>query len=200
MNIRDYEQQKFSQHGEAGILKELIRRIDPPHSFVEIGVETGHECNCRFLADGMWRGMFVEAREDCWLELVALNKERLSRIHCVHEKVDIENLRSTLTPMPLDLGILSIDVDGNDYWLLATAFVNGYRPAIVVIEVNQHKEGEYVMDYFSEWCWDGVSEDYGASVESMTALLERNGYTALGTDSTGVNLFAVRNDLAGRCE
>ncbi len=199
---RSYEDgpKNFSQHHEASILRELIRRVDPPRVFIEIGTETGHECNCRWLAERDWRGMFIEARADCWLQLVALHKERLARIHCVNAKVTVENLRSLFAPMPRDLGVLSVDVDGYDYHLLMTAFVNGYRPAIVVVEVNHAAEGEYVMEYDSGWTWDGESPLYGASEASMTALLERNGYVALGTDSTGVNLFAVRGDLADRCE
>lgn len=200
MNLTQYEAKKFSQHGEAGIIAELVKRLDPPRIFVEIGVETGHECNCRFLADLTWRGMFVEARSDCWLELVKLNHERLSRIHCVNERVTIENVRSVLAPMPREMGVLSIDVDGFDYHLLRTVLVNGYRPWIIVIEVNQHQDGEYIMDYNPEHNWDGESLEYGASFESMSELCKRNGYAALGTDSTGVNAFYVRDDKAGLCE
>ena len=196
MNLTKYEEKRFSQHGEAGILKELIRRIDPPRVFIEIGTETGHECNCRWLAERDWRGMFIEARADCWTQLVALHKERLARIHCVNAKVTVENLRTLFAPMPRDLGILSVDVDGYDYHLLMTAFVNGYRPAIVVVEVNHRAEGDFVMAYDPDWTWDGQGSEYGAGVEAMTALLERNGYVALGTDSTGVNLFAVRAEYA----
>src|SRR5439155_22294923 len=62
-DLRAFEQRVYSQNGEDGILKEILRRIGVRHRFfVEFGVETGTECNCARLArDEQWSGVFFDA-------------------------------------------------------------------------------------------------------------------------------------------
>lgn len=206
MNIRDFESKTYSQRGEDGILAELIARLQPPKYFIEIGTGPGTECNCRLLAEREdWGGRFIEARQDCWMALCALHRDRLERIWCMNGFVTLDSIGEDMMGVaPHQVGVLSIDIDGNDSYIweaichpeLSSLLL---RPWIVCIEVNHHKgDVEYRMPYDENYCWDGYDPDNGTSLPSMNALAETLGYTHVGTTTEGVNSFYVRADLAGR--
>src|SRR5947209_14459931 len=62
-DLRAYERRVYSQNGEDGILQEILGRVGVLNRFfVEVGVESGRECNCaRLVLEENWRGVFVEA-------------------------------------------------------------------------------------------------------------------------------------------
>lgn len=202
MNVRDYERKGFTQFGETGIIEELCKRLDPPKYFVEIGIESGKECMTRDLIEGGWCGRQIEAREDCWRDAADLNMRWRERVWTMCERVDLDNIEEVLAGVPRDhFGLLSIDVDGNDFWFWqAICQTHGYKPQIVVIEANHHiAEGElFLMPYDETWCWDGHRTDYGASLSALQALGQELGYTYVGVTTEGVNAFFVRNDVASK--
>jgi hypothetical protein len=93
--------------------------------------------------------------------------------------------------------VLSIDVDGNDYWLW-----EGLRcvsPRIVVIEVHtEYRLRDVLAPYRADFDWRQLreGEPIGASPVAMTRLAERLGYRLVGGSRYGFNAFYVRNDLA----
>src|SRR5262245_53576365 len=82
-DLRAFEQQVYSQNGEDGILKELLRRIGVKHRFfVEFGVETGVECNCARLArEENWSGVSLEASPELFPHLQN-NFSTLQNVRC----------------------------------------------------------------------------------------------------------------------
>jgi hypothetical protein len=91
--------------------------------------------------------------------------------------------------------VLSIDVDGNDYWIWEA--IESYRPRIVVIEYNaQLDPARRLVQRLdpSPGAYDG-SDDFGASLGALRELGERKGYRLAHTELTGTNAFFVRADL-----
>lgn len=196
-SLTRYEHRVFSQNGEDGVLTELLRRVGVVGRwFVEFGIETGVEGNCVFLADVMgWSGLFIEPRQDACKEL----HRKYSANSAVHTKCafvrpdNIEQLFAEAS-VPSEPDVLSIDVDGNDYWIWQA--LTAYSPRIVVIEYNAQwpMHERWVQPYDPDRVWQGT-DNYGASLGALRSLGKEKGYRFVHTELTGVNAFFVRADL-----
>lgn len=194
--INGYEMKRYSQNGEDGILREIFRRIGTTNRFfVEFGVETGIECNAALLvrADG-WNGVFIEGSLTPYERLEA-NYAGFG-VRCLHEFITAENVVEVFVraSVPTEFDLLSIDIDGNDYWVWER--LTGYAPRVVVVEFNATRGPveRWVMRYNPRHIWNGNGY-WGASLASLEALGEKKGYTLIGTDEKGVNTFFLRSDL-----
>jgi hypothetical protein len=111
-------------------------------------------------------------------------------------KVHVANIAELLLSLrvPRDLGLLSIDVDGMDWWLWKIIGA-WWEPAIVVIEYNASVDPLrcVTVPYADDFAWDG-SDYFGASAGAMVSLAHNLGY-ALVTDVCHANLFFVRAAL-----
>jgi hypothetical protein len=196
-DLRAYERRVYSQNGEDGILEEILRRVGAPKKyFVEFGVETGEQCNCaRLVLEEGWHGLFIEGFAPYFEQLRERYCSRLG-VRCLQAYVSSANIETLLREqgVPIDLDVLSIDIDGNDYWVWKA--IDRWRPRVVVIEYNaSHPPGKkWVMQENRDHRWDGTTY-YGASLTSLTALGRQKGYTLVATNSSGVNAFFVRDDL-----
>ncbi len=197
--LTPFELRVFSQNGEDGVLAEILRRIGSRERFfVEFGVESGREGNCIYLADvAGWRGLFMEA-EGAFFDLLERKYAAQSGIATRCAMVSSENVEQLFEQglVPSEPDVVSIDVDGQDYWVWEA--IESYRPRVVVVEYNSalSPRRRLVMPKDSSWEWDGT-EYFGASAGALRALGERKGYRLVHTDLSGVNAFFVRGDLAG---
>jgi hypothetical protein len=100
--------------------------------------------------------------------------------------------------VPQDLDLLSIDIDGNDYWIWEA--LAAYRPKVVVIEYNATlgPQRSVTIPYDDDHVWT-LDHYFGASLAALTKLGQRLGYALIGTESAGVNAFFVRRDLLEIC-
>jgi SAM-dependent methyltransferase len=197
-SLTEFELRCFSQHGEDGVIAELLTRIGVTTAFfVEFGIESGREGNCVFLADVLnWSGLFIEPDAQKFSEL---NEKYAANatVRTVTATVTPENVEQLFeqASVPPEPDILSIDVDGQDYWIWEA--LDAYRPRIVVIEYNAAlPPGRRLVQpkgYAEEW--DGT-DYFGASLDALCALAERKGYTLAHTDLAAINAFFVRSDLA----
>jgi hypothetical protein len=97
------------------------------------------------------------------------------------------------------IGLLSIDIDGNDYWVWEA--IHSVDPVIVVCEYNAVFGDRYALTipYQQEFFRTRAHHSnlyFGASIQALIGLAQRKGYTFVGTTSSGVNAFFVRNDRA----
>jgi hypothetical protein len=197
-DLRAYEHRVHSQNGEDGILREILNRIGVTNRyFVEFGVESGSECNCAELVFGQkWQGLFLEADDNYFRALAERYREHAG-VKCVQSVVTSGNIESLLESggVPAEFDVLSIDIDGNDYWVWAA--IRRWRPRVVVIEYNASfpPPQKWVMAENPAHRWNGTNY-FGASLESLAALGREKGYALVATDSRGVNAFFVRADLA----
>jgi hypothetical protein len=188
----------FSQNGEDGILAELFSRIEVQnHFFVEFGVEDGVQCNTRFLAEVLgWSGVYIEVEPERFKRL----EQRLANrpdITTIRSKVTAENINELFATasVPVDLDLLSIDIDGQDYWVWRA--LEGYRPKVVIIEYNSALPADHALvEALGRPGWTDT-EFFGASLGAMCALAEQKGYCLVHCELAGVNAFFVRADLAG---
>jgi hypothetical protein len=201
-HLWDVEFKIFSQWGEDGILQYLIANIDITHrTFIEFGVEDFYESNCRFLmSKDVWQGYVIdgsptnvatiEASDFFWKYPLAAKASFITR----------ENVATLLdeSGFDKDIGILSVDIDGVDYFVLEA--LAEWRPRILVVEYN----GVFGIDRpvsvpyradFQRTAQHPSNMYYGASLAAYHHLATSRGYALVGVNSVGSNAFFVRREL-----
>ncbi len=197
--LTSFELRCFSQHGEDGVIAELLARVGiGSQFFVEFGIETGREGNCVFLADVLgWRGLFIEPDETGYSELGAKYRasERVRTQNAAVTPTNVESLFAA-ADVPPEPDVLSIDVDGQDYWIWEA--LEAYRPRVVVVEYNALLPSgrRLVQPSGYERGWDGT-DYFGASLDALCELAGHKGYRLVHTDLAAVNAFFARGDLGG---
>jgi FkbM family methyltransferase len=197
-DLRAFEHKMSSQNGEDGILAEIFRRVGTETRLaVEFGAETGEETNtARLIRDHGWRALLIEGDGAKFARLAENYRDRPG-VRTVREFVSSANIERLLedSGIPEEFDLLSIDIDGNDYWVWSA--VRRWRPRVVMVEYNASVPPPrlWVMKENPEHAWDGT-DYFGASLASLADLGRRKGYVLVGTNSTGVNAFFVRADLA----
>lgn len=188
----------FSQHGEDGVIAEILARVGTANSFfVEFGAQDGREANCVFLADILgWAGLFIEADQ---VSFGSLERKYSGNpaVTTLQAQVSPPNFESLLTAarVPAEPDVLSIDVDGQDYWIWRA--LNGWRPRIVVIEYNSRlPPGRALVEPRDDAAAWGGTAYFGASLDALCALGASKGYHLVHTDLAAVNAFFVRGDIA----
>lgn len=203
-DIREAEFRVFSQWGEDGIIQYLVSRVHIERPvFVEFGVESYRESNTRFLLENdHWEGLvldsgtahldFIERSELRWRYTIEGRSAFLTR----------ENINQVIVDGGVDgdIGLLSVDVDGNDYWILEA--VDVVSPRILVVEYNSlfGPQAAVTVPYRANFDrrsahWSGLL--YGASLAALHRLGEAKGYRLVGCNRAGVNAFFVRSDVVG---
>ena len=203
-SIRDCEFRVFSQFGEDGIIQRLIQTVPITHrTFIEFGVEDFAESNCRFLLmNNNWRGFVLDSSERAVASMRSTSwywKHDL-RAACAMLTRDNINDQLRASGFPRDLGLLSIDVDGVDYWLFEA--ITAFEPRILIVEYNATfgDERAITVPYhpaFSRRAQHYSDMYYGASLAALAHLADQRGYALVGTESAGVNAFFVRRDVLG---
>ncbi len=191
----------YSQNGEDGIIEEIFNRIGTTNSFfVEFGVGNGLENNTAFLLIKQWRGCWLEGSADFVASIRHTFKSAIESGNLTVQQAFItaENIEALFeqTGVPPEFDLLSIDIDGNDYWVWNA--LERYRPRVVVIEYNSifPPSVEWIKAYKADSVWDGTS-NFSASLKSLELLGAQKGYSLVGCEFMGVNAFFVRSDLVG---
>jgi hypothetical protein len=202
-SLDEVEFQVFSQRGEDGIIQYIINKIEIPNKiFVEFGVETYTESNTRFLLfNNNWSGLAIDGCKnnvDFIKKDIVYWKYDLVAINSFITKDNINNLISEYTKKQ-DIGLLSVDIDGNDYWIWES--IDCINPRVVVCEYNSAfgNARKVTVPYKSDFIRskEHHSELYfGASLAAFCDLAEKKGYDFIGTSSAGVNAYFVRKDLS----
>jgi hypothetical protein len=197
-SLTDYELGVLSQNGEDGVLQEVLRRIGSrSRYFVEFGASRGEQANCVLLADYYrWHGLFIESSSDDYAALESKYRGN-RRVMTRHELVTADNIQALLRDagVPEVFDVLSIDIDGNDFWVWRAA--HSFTARVVVVEYNGNlaMDDQLVMPRDDEHRWDG-SDYFGASLGAYRELAAKKGYELVHTDSTGVNAFFVLREEA----
>lgn len=199
--LSDNEFRVFSQWGEDGIIQFLLRHIRIENkTFVEFGVEDYAEANTRFLlTNNKWAGLVLDSDTDNIAKLKRSRTYWHYNLKAVQAFVTKDNINDILKDNGVvgEIGLLSIDIDGNDYWVWRAIEV--ISPVIVVIEYN-HRFGPDVAvtvpydESFDRWRQSEPLIYFGASLKALCSLAARKGYAFVGCNSNGVNAFFVRKD------
>jgi hypothetical protein len=196
-DLTSSELRVFSQNGEDGIISEIFRRIGAnTRTFVEFGIGSGIEGNCVFLADvAQWAGLFLEGDDESYATLDRKygHTDRISTGN-VYVAPDTINDLFGNHDVPEEIDILSVDVDGNDFYLWHALTCTS--PRVVVIEYNGLLDPYAVLVQPYRAGLPGSTAFYGASLEALVRLGRKKGYRLVHTDLSGTNAFFVRNDTA----
>lgn len=189
----------FSQGDEDGLTLEIINRLVLEEStFIEFGVGDGRENNTLVLRALGFKGAWVDA-----LENTHLREVDSKTFYYQQEWIDntnvigiMENYHRCFQTTPQ---VVSIDLDGNDYWIWKTLLENGYRPQLAIAEYNARfpLPVEWVMPHDSEHFWK-EDDFYGASLQSLSNLFADFGYFPLVCSINGTNVFFVKNTYLDR--
>lgn len=202
-SIHDAEFRVFSQFGEDGIIQYLTRRIAGlVDFFVEIGVEDYRESNTRFLLEkDNWRGVIIDSGA---AHIGFLDQRDLRWRHSVDALtafVEPDNINELLrsADVPQDPGIVSIDIDGMDYWVLEAMELH---PGVLIVEYNAMfgPDRSVTVPYeprFRRELAHYSGTYFGASLAALDRLATERGYRLIGCTAAGNNAFFVRQDL--RC-
>lgn len=206
-SIQDVEFKVTSQWGEDGIIDWLVERAQIPpaaRAFVEFGVESYAEANTRFLLENRnWRGFVMDG--DASMLVAVEQAGLLSRYDLVAKQAFItrDNINQLITDAGFrgEIGLLSIDVDGNDYWIWEA--IDVVRPILLICEYNAvlgdlHPVSVPYDPQFYRTAKHFSNLYFGASIGALRALGERKGYRFAGTTSAGNDAFFVREDYANR--
>lgn len=199
--LEEAEFQVFSQWGEDGIIQWLISNVDLDRKlFVEFGVEDYMESNTRFLLmNNNWSGLIIDGSEENIGKVKQWDAYWKYDLKAVSRFITRDNINSIISEEGIlgDIGLLSVDIDGNDYWVLDS--IDCIRPRILICEYNNifgsdkkvtvpYDEGFYRTDkHYSNLYW-------GCSLGALRGWSERSGYYYMGSNSAGNNAFFVRKD------
>ncbi len=202
--LRAAELRVSSQFGDDGIIQHLIRHAGvTSRTFVEFGVQDYSEANTRFLLqhDG-WSGLILECDADA---VAAIRRDPIAWRH------DLTVVEALVTAASIDrlleehgfagdLGLLSIDIDGNDYWVWEA--LRAAQPTIVVAEYNSLLGSRRAVSVPHDPASSRLRAHpsgllWGCSLPALDHLARRKGYALVGCDSAGNNAYFVRTDRLG---
>jgi hypothetical protein len=196
-----FEAQIYSQSGEDGVLAEIFRRIGTTNRhFVEFGVGNGLENNTAALLLTDWTGLWLEGSDTFYHSIAKTFAPVIAtgQLKAHHAFITAENIEQHLrdNDVPEELDLLSIDIDGNDYWVWRA--ITAFKPRVVVIEYNATlgPAVSKVMPYAPDRVWDR-STAFGSSLKALELLGTTKGYSLVYCNITGNNSFFVRHDLRG---
>jgi hypothetical protein len=201
-SLEKSEFQVFSQWGEDGILQYLLKHVPVAQKlFIEFGVETFIEANCRWLLERHgWSGLVLDGSETNISSIKNNPVYWKHNLKAVKAFVTAENINQLITESGIsgEVGILSVDVDGVDYWIWKA--IDCVNPAIVVVEYNGvfGSEASVTIPYDQNFQRSKAHYSnvyYGASLKALYKLGQEKGYQLVGCNQAGNNAFFVRKDL-----
>lgn len=193
--LETFKKNSFSQFGEDGIIREILKRISSQSTL-------DYWC-CEF---GAWDGLHLSntarliKEDDYSAVLVEGDKARIRDLESNFPESNIVKICSFVTTtgktslsnilakseIPVDFDFLSIDIDGMDYWILKSLV--DFRPKLICIEFNPTIPNELVFIQANN-----PNVKHGSSAKAIESLGREMGYGVVA--ATDCNLFLVRSDF-----
>lgn len=200
-NIQDYEFKVFSQNGEDGIIQFLIQNTEIKNkTFVEFGVETYKEANTKFLLlNNGWSGLIIDGDKDAMEKIASSDLHWKYDLKSIGNFITKDNINKIIKSAGIEgeIGLLSVDIDGNDYWVFEN--IDCVNPQILIMEYNSmfgdtHKISVPYDENFVRSQKHYSNLYYGASIAALCDIANKKGYDLVGSNSFGNNLFFIRHD------
>jgi hypothetical protein len=194
----------FSQFEEDGKLLFIFSVIGMENkSFIEIGSDDGVNSNSANLYFNFgWHGLFIDGNP----KSIRRGRKFFNKYPhpwfypptFVCSMVKRENINELIKNAGFEgeIGLLSIDIDGNDYWIWDAITI--VQPQVVIIEThNEFGLNDIVVPYDPDYFYPGKHPIYhGASPVAMQKLAARKGYRLIGANDMGFNFIFIKNGLA----
>lgn len=204
-DFRDVEFRCFSQNGEDGILVYLFALLGTTNrKVVELCAGSGMECNAaNLIINHGWRGLLIDGDP----EQIAVGKEFYARCKntfsapptLVASWVTPEIVNDLLRTHDFagEIDLLSLDMDGNDYWVWRA--LDCIRPRVIILEFNAGcgPEKSLTMRYDPDFRPDYSRPPYrfGASLPAFVKLAREKGYRLVGVQSLGFNALFIQTGV-----
>jgi len=188
-----YANNVASQFGEDGILKRIFELTPPKYKFcVEFGAWDGrHLSNCfNLIENHSWASLLIEGNPEKFQALLSHHGQN-KKVTCLNEFVELEgqqtlDLIMSRNNVPVDFDLLSIDVDGTDYFIWEG--LQTYKPKIVVIEFNPTIPNDII---FVQQKDNRINQ--GSSLLALILLGKQKGYELICC--TSCNAIFVQNHI-----
>ena len=201
LNLESKEFRVFSQWGDDGIIQYLIYRLEIENTkFIEFGVGSYYESNTHFLlVNNNWSGFVIDGSEKSlniiknnpfyWRYDLTTKTAFIDRDN-INELLEISNFT--------DLGLLHIDLDGNDYWILEAINIAKFNPDVLILEYNSNfgPDRKITIPYDPNFsCHEAhkSGQYFGASLSALNDLATQKGYYFVGCTSAGNNAYFLKD-------
>jgi hypothetical protein len=199
-DLSEIEFKVYSQWGEDGIIQYLINKIPIKNKyFIEFGVQNYRESNTRFLLmNNNWSGLIMDSSEE---NITYIKNDPIYWQYDLNAKkafITKDNINDLIEEEQVngEIGLLSVDIDGNDYWIWEA--IKNIDPAIVICEYNSILGNSakitipYKEDFYrTEAHYSNLY--FGASLPALKDIAEKKGYTFVGCTQAGNDAFFVKN-------
>ncbi|WDE95972.1 hypothetical protein PQO03_09625 [Lentisphaera profundi] len=200
-SLKEVEFKVFSQFGDDGIIQWLVNNLDiSSTSFIEFGVEDFKESNTRFLMmNDNWSGFVMDGSESSIDKLMGAEYFWQYQLTAKAIFIDRDNISGLLSAANLgkNIGLLHIDLDGNDYWIWEA--ITEISSDILILEYNSvfGKERAITVPYDKGFYRTKAHTSnlyFGASLKALYNLSKKKGYAFIGCNSAGNNAYFIKNE------
>lgn len=200
-SLEDIEFKIFSQYGDDGIIQWLIHQLDvSSRYFIEFGVENYRESNTRFLMmNNNWSGLVMDGSQRNIDQIIGSEYFWKFDLTARCAFIDCDNINELINDFSKtrEVNLLSIDLDGVDYWVWQA--IDTISPSIVIVEYNSVFGIDRAITvpydkYFRRTEKHHSNLYWGASLRALSELAAKKGYSLIGCNSAGNNAYFVRND------
>lgn len=195
-----YEFSIFSQFGDDGIIQFLVNYLDiNEKKFIEFGVTDYIESNTRFLLmNNNWEGLVMDGNQDAVNTIN--NSYYYWKYNLIAKKLWVtkNNINDFIKDNGFngEIGLLHIDLDGNDYWIWEA--LESVSPIIFIAEFNSvFSLNPYTVPYSESFYRTSAHHSnlyWGCGLTAICELSSKKGYSFIGCNSAGNNAYFVRND------
>ena len=197
----------FSQFGEDGIIDFLLYRLNIiKPKFLEIGIGDYRECNTRYIYEkNSCKGMVIDRNKNLKKKVSKVVKLWRGDLTIIEEEVTSKNILDIINKNNFDknLDLLSLDIDGNDYWVLkalpekfskiAVLEYNALFGPNLEITTPNTKNFDRAKYHYSHLC-------YGASLKAHIKLMKKKKFIFIGTNLACNNAFFINEDHVSKLD
>lgn len=199
--LEDKEFKVYSQWGDDGIIQYLIEKLNIQNKFfIEFGVSDFYESNSHFLmVNNNWSGFVIDGSEKNINRLKKTDIYWRYNLNAICSFITKSNINKLISEnVDHKIGMLHIDLDGNDYWILQQINLDQIEPDIVILEYNYifGIERSITIPYsddFNRFKNHHSGLFFGASLKALIDSMEDKNYYFIGTNSARNNAYFLKN-------
>lgn len=181
--LASFKDNQHSEHGEDGIIEKVFSILKPQNKWVcEFGAHDPEIISntWRLIQKEKWNAVLIEA-DDVYFNKLNNYYAQNDRVHTLHTKVSFEgderlDIILKQTPIPQDMDLMVIDIDGNDYHVWDA--LKEYAPKVLMIEFNASIPTEVAFIQPAD-----LNVNQGNSLHAVDELAKSKGYRLIAVTS-----------------